>query len=206
MDKTDSFLLIAIFLGLFALAMWRLLIYTDNTVRKYSPLKISRSYEITSFRYFTRIDNLIAYYFGAIALYCLSKIPDTFSPSVYIYDWRNPATLIFISLLMLSFPAWYFYLDYNYWLHTRNIRITYFPDEKTVEVDFPAKTYTIRNGDISHIEMISSAKMYFCYSIYSLANGESFILTNRMPGTWAIDEYFKRIPFKKTEKRFPLIK
>lgn len=207
MNKTDSLLLIAFLFGIFGLVIWRLLRYSENTVGKYSPLKISRSYQIIAFQYFTKFDNLFFYYIGLSGLYLLSKVLDTFSPSVYLYDWRNPASLIFISLLMLGFSAWYLYLDLIYWHHTKNISVTYQPEEKIIEIDFPDKTYTLRDGDIDHIEMITNgAKMQFGYYIYSLTNGESFILTDRMPGVWAIREYFKKIPFKMTLKGFPLIK
>lgn len=207
MNKTDSLLLIAFLFGIFGLVIWRLLKYSENTVGKYSPLKISRSYQIKAFPYFTKFENLFFYYIGLGGLYLLSKVPDTFSPSVYLYDWRNPASLIFISLLMLGFAAWYLYLDLIYWHHTKGIRVTYHPEEKIVEIDFPEKTYTLGEGDIRHIEMITNgAKMQFGHYIYSLANGESFILTDRMPGVWAIQEYFKKIPFKMTIKGFPLIK
>ncbi|WP_254561605.1 hypothetical protein [Dyadobacter diqingensis] len=207
MNKTDSLLLIAFLFGIFGLVIWRLLRYSENTVGKYSPLKLSRSYQIKAFPYFTKFDNLFLYFIGLSGLYMLSKVPDTFSPSVYLYDWKNPASLILISLLMLGFAAWYLYLDLIYWHHTKDIRVTYHPEEKIVEIDFPEKTYTLGEGDIRHIEMITNgAKMQFGHYIYSLANGESFILTDRMPGIWAIQEYFKKIPFKMTIKGFPLIK
>ncbi|WP_285545409.1 hypothetical protein [Dyadobacter frigoris] len=101
----------------------------------------------------------------------------------------------------------YLYLDLNYWQYTKNVRIAYHPDEKTIEINFPEKSYLIKEGDIKNIETISSGgRVRFGYSIYSLMNGDSFILTDRMPGTWAIQEYFKKIPFQWTEKRFPVIK
>jgi len=207
MNKTDSLLLIAIFFGIFSLIIWRLVRYSENTVGKNSPLKISRSYHISAFQYFTRFDNLFFYYIGVGGLYLLSKVPDTFTTSVYLFDWRNSASIIFISLLFLSLPSFYLYLDINYWYRTKNIKLIYYPESKIVEIDFPEKIYTLGEGDISHIEMITNgAKMQFAYYVYSLANGESFILTDRMPGAWAIQEYFRRIPFKMTEKRFPFIK
>lgn len=207
MDKNDSLLVFAFIFGIFGLVIWGLLKFTDNTVGKYSPLKISRSYEITTFRYFTKIDNLTIYYFALVGLYCLTKIPGTYSPSVYLYDWRNPAILILTCIIMIGLPTYYFYLDLNYWKYTRKIRITYLPDTRIVEINFPEKTYLIQDGDIKNIEVISSGgKIRFGYSVYSLINGDSFILTDRVPGTWAIQEYFKKIPVKFTEKRFPLIK
>ncbi|MCF2445255.1 hypothetical protein L0657_14900 [Dyadobacter sp. CY345] len=207
MNKTDSLLLISIFFGIFGWAIWQLLRYSENTVGKYSPLKISRSYEISAFQYFTKFDNLFFYYIGLGGLYLLSKVPDTFTTSVYLFDWRNSASIIFISLLFLSLPSFYLYLDINYWYRTKNIKLIYYPESKIVEIDFPEKIYTLGEGDIKHIEVISSGgKIQFGYSIYSLKNGESFILTDRVPGTWAIREYFKKILVKFTEKRFPLIK
>jgi hypothetical protein len=206
MNTTDSLLLIAIFFSIFVLLIWRLIIYSLN-IGKYSPVKVSRSYEITAFQYFTKFDSLFIYYTGLFSLFVLSKVPDTFSPSVYLYDWRNPAILLTIGFLSLSLTFSYMYLDLMYWRHSKNVRITYYPEEKIITIDFPERTLTLRDGDIRHIEMISSGgKIQFGYSIYSLTNGDSFILTDRIPGTWAILEYFKRIPIKMTEKRFPVIK
>lgn len=207
MDKNDSFLLFAFIFGIFGWAIWGLLKYTDDTIGKYSPLKISRSYQITVFQYFTRFENLAFYYFGLSGLYCLSKVPSTISSSVYLYDWRITAALTLLSLIMIAPFIVYLYLDLNYWQYTKSVRITYHPDEKTVEIDFPEKTYLIKEGDIRNIETVSSGgRVRFGYSIYSLINGDSFILTDRTPGTWAIQEYFKKIPFQWTEKRFPVIK
>jgi len=207
MDKNDSFLVFAFIFGVFGLAIWGLLNFTDNTVGKNSPLKVSRSYEVTTLQYFIRVENLSIYYFAFVGLYCLTKIPDTFSPSVYLYDWRNPAALILICVVMIGLPIYYLYLDLNYWEHTKNIRITYLPDEKIIEIEFPEKTYVLKEGDIKNIHVISSGgKLRFGYSVYSLSNGDSFILTDRVPGTWAIQEFFKKIPIQYTEKRFPLIK
>jgi len=207
MNKNDSLLVIAFILGIFGLVIWGLVKFTQNTIGKNSPLKVTRSYEVTKLRYFTKFDNLTIYYFALIGLYCLIKIPDIFSPSVYLYDWRSPAILIFTCIIFIGFPAYYLYLDLNYWKHTKNIRITYLPAEKTIEIKFPKITYHIQEGDIKNIEIISSGgKIQFGYSIYSLQNGDSFILTNRVPGTGAIREYFKNTPVKFIEKRFPLIK
>jgi len=207
MNKTDSLLLIGIFIVTFALIIWQLIRYSDNTVGKYSPLKISRTYQIHYFRYFTKLDNLFLYWVGISGLYFLSKVPDTFSSSVYLYDWRNPASLICFSLLLISLSASYLYLDINYWQHTKNIRVSYLPEEKIVMICFPDKTYTLGQGDIIGIELITNgAKMQLGYYVYFLANGESFILTDRMPGVWAIQEYFRKIPFKMSIKRFPVIK
>lgn len=207
MDKNDSFLLFAFIFGIFGWAIWGLLKYTDDTVGKNSPLKVTRSYEVTTFQYFTKIENLTIYYFALVGLACLTKIPGTFSPSVYLFDWRISAILMLICIIMIGLPIYYLYLDLNYWQYTKSVRITYHPDEKTVEIDFPEKTYLIQQGDIKNIETISSGgKIRFGYSIYSLMNGDSFILTDRTPGTWAIQEYFKKIPSKWTEKRFPVIK
>jgi len=207
MDRNDSFLAITFIFGIFGLIIWGLIKFTQNTIGKNSPLKVTRSYEVTKFRYFTKFDNLTVYYFALIGLYCLTKIPDIFSPPVYLYDWRNPAILIFTCTIFIGLPAYYLYLDLNYWKHTKNIRITYLPAEKIIEINFPKKTYHIQEGDIKNIEIISSGgKIQFGYSIYSLENGDLFILTDRVPGTWAIREYFKKIPVKFVEKRFPLIK
>jgi hypothetical protein len=207
MNVTDSFLLIFVFFGVFGLIIWLLLKYSENTYGKYSPLKISRSYEISAFQYFTRVDNFAVYYFGTLGIYCLSKLPNAFSPSKYIYDWRYTALLLSICILLIGLFLYYLNLLLNYWKHTRNICIKYQPDEKIVEISFPEKTFIIQEGDIRSIEMIRNVgKIQFGYFVYTLTNGESFILTDRMPGTWAIQEYFRRIPFKMTEKRFPFIK
>jgi len=207
MDKNDSLLVFALIFGIFGLVIWGLLRFTDNTVGKNSPLKVPRSYEVTKFQYFTKIDNLTIYYFAILGLYCFAKIPDTLSPSVYLYDWRNPAALIVVCVITIGLSIFYFYLDLNYWKYTKNIRITYLPDERIIEIKFPEKIYVLKDGDIKNIDVISSGgKIRFGYSMYSLSNGDSFILTDRIPGTWAIQEFFKKIPVRFTEKGFPVIK
>jgi hypothetical protein len=207
MNKNDSFLLIFIFFGVFGLIIWLLLKYSENTYGKYSPLKISRSYEISAFQYFTKLDNYAVYYLGVLSIYCLIKLPDAFSPSKYIYDWRYTALLLLICIIFIGLFLYYLNLLLNYWKHTRNICITYQPEEKIVEISFPEKKFIIQEGDIKSIEMIrNGGKIQFGYFVYTLTDGESFILTDRMPGTWAIQEYFRRIPCKMTEKRFPFIK
>lgn len=206
MDKNGSFLIFAFIFGIFGWAIWGLLKYTDDTVGKHSPFKISRSYKITAFQYFTRFENWAMYYIGLTGFYCLIRVPYASSHSAYSFDWRITTALILISLVMIAPFIVYLYLDLNYWQFTKSVRITYHPDEKTVEIYFPEKTYLIQEGDIKNIETLSSGgKIRFGYSIYSLMNGDSFILTDRTPGTWAIQEYFKKIPSQWTEKRFPVI-
>ena len=107
----------------------------------------------------------------------------------------------------MGFSVCYLYLELNYWRHTKNIQITFWPQEKTVEINFPEKIYILKEGDLVNIETVGNGgRVQFAYSIYTLKNGDLFILTDRIPGTWAIQEYFKKIPIKFTEKRFPLIK
>jgi len=207
MDKNDSFLVFAFIFGVFGLAIWGLLRYTDDTVGKNSPLKVHRSYQISALQYFTRLYNFPVYYSGLLGLYCFIQIPDTFSRSVYLFDWKTPAILFLTALIIMGFSVCYLYLELNYWRHTKNIQITFWPQEKTVEINFPEKIYILKEGDLVNIETVGNGgRVQFAYSIYTLKNGDLFILTDRVPGTWAIQEYFKKIPIKFTEKRFPLIK
>lgn len=114
--------------------------------------------------------------------------------------------VITVTLLLLSVVTFFMILDLNHWKYTENVRLTTNPDQHELELTFSGIVLRIRDGDIQKVLVTQNqAKLRFCYHTYFLQNGDHFILTDRMPGNWVIQEYFKKIPVEYHYKSFPYI-
>ena len=94
----------------------------------------------------------------------------------------------------------------NHWPYTRGVRITSYPAEHALEITLRNSKYMVREGDIERIEGVHrKARVGYSYWIYYLANGDNFILSERVPGQEVIWEYFPRIPVSGSHSQFGFI-
>lgn len=203
----DAFLLFFFIFGIAGFCIWRLLIFSKERYGTNSPLKIVRTYEITAWEYFTRIDNLVMLPFPIMALLFLRLI-FTMEVKVEVGQiWLVYVVMIVVVLMLSYISAYHIILNLNYWKLTENVSITTNPEDHTLLIDIQGKEIVLREGDIEKIRMVAnSSKIYFSYFKYYLRNGDTFTLTDRTPGIWAIGDYFKRIPVEYEYKLFPFIK
>src|SRR5688500_18686886 len=123
METLVTFLIVFVPFGWF---MWKVLLYTRDTIGSNSPMKVSRFYETTAWWYFVRMDNLFVFYallFGVV-LYKVSLV----GYFAYTVDYQ---ALIRFGILMASvffFAAGLliFALELNHWFYAKDITIETF--------------------------------------------------------------------------------
>lgn len=193
--------------GLFGWGIWRLLRLTRDTVGENSPLKVQRVYQVSKRRYFLGfygIMGFISLLLGIAFLFVIIRVPLT-SNITHLIFFHFLLFLIFAGSTGLGVLA--FALLLNHWTYARGVSITTNPADHSLEIRLRDRVLTLREGDIERIEMVvHKARMGSSYQIYYLANGDRFLLPDRVPGWNVIGEYFPKIPFSVTYSYFGFIK
>ncbi|WP_373512002.1 hypothetical protein [Persicitalea sp.] len=199
----DTFLIFVFIFGLFAWGMWRLLKYTRDTVGENSPLKMSRVYQISEFRYFTGFEGIITFGLFVMAIilsFMIFRIPVSSNDS---------PMLVYVMLFLMLIVFWgsgvlNLILLLNNWKYIKGVVIITHPDHQAVEVKLPDRTFMLHSGDVERIDSLSAgdSRMSNWYLTYHLRNGEHFTLSGRMPGYEVISEYFPEVETTWTHKRF----
>jgi hypothetical protein len=200
---------VIIFLGVFLPVGWgicQLVKHTRDTIGTNSPMKVKRIYRISGWAYFLTFDNAMFVAFGGMGFMLLTGafishfVPETNAIIGRIFLFSVGAIIIGISLGTLL-------IHINHWKYTDGVIMETFPDEHELELTFGDSKLRLKEGDITRVLVTSNngAKMPITYTTYFLANGDHFILSYKMPGTWVVKEYFKKIPTEYKYKRFPFI-
>jgi len=202
----DTLLIFLFIFGLFGWSIWRLLRLTRDTVGENSPLKVQRVYQVSKRRYFLGffgIMGFISLVQGIAFLFVIIRVPPT-TDLVHPVFLHFLLFLIFIANTGLGVLA--FALLLNHWPYVRGVSITTNPSDHSLEIRLHDRVLTLREGDIERIEaVVHKARIGSSYRIYYLANGDRFLLPDRV--RWdIIDEYFPKIPFSGTYSHFGFIK
>lgn len=198
----DTFIIFTVIFGLFGAMIWVFYNTIQGTYGKNSPLKVQRSYSISELKYFTKIDTVYIYYIIVISILILRAIliSGQFRGNDF---WPALAFLIvFVSFIICS--IYFIHIDILYWKKTKGVTLHFVPDSKQIIFEFPDRQYIVSEGDIERIEdTTTGGKIRIGFTTYYLKNGDSFILTDRIGGQWAIRELFKHIPYNIIYKGFP---
>ena len=203
----STLLLFMFIFGLFGWGIWRLLRLTRDTVGENSPLKVRRVYQVSKRRYFLGFDGIMFSIMVLLAVVmvvqlALLPLPVDKTHSIYLY------LLYFLApLFLIGLGAFAFALLSNQWPYAQGVSITTNPTDHSLEIRLHDRVLTLREGDIERIEAVmNKARMGSSYQIYYLANGDRFLLPDRVPGWNVIGEYFPKIPFSVTYSYFGFIK
>ncbi|ACT94813.1 hypothetical protein [Dyadobacter fermentans] len=200
---------IVIFLLIFAPFAWgvrRLLRHTRDTIGANSPLKVKRIYQIKPWAYFSTFDNFLMCMFGGMGLLFL-KVAFFVRFVLESGDIIGKFIVLAFGMMFFSFPLIIILVDINHWKYVDGVSIETFPKEHELEMTFGETKLRLRHGDIVKVLVTGrQGKMPITYKTYYLANGDHFILPDKMPGAWVIEEYFKKIPSEFKHKVFPFIR
>ncbi len=190
----------------FGLFMWMVLRYTRNTVGTNSPVKVKRIYEIGPERYFLKFDNFFALFCIGFGLLLFRTILISRMAPDITYPGLVRGTLLIGMAGIAALGVVSLAIDFNHWKYVDGTILETFPEEHELELTLGDTRLRLREGDITRVLVTSNnAKMRVSFITYYLANGDHFILSDKMPGVWVIHEYFKKIPTEYREKRFPFI-
>lgn len=202
-----TLLIFLFFFGLFGWGIWRLLRLTRNTVGENSPLKVQRVYQVSKRKYFMGFYGIVGFvsFLQAIALLIVFvRVPLTSELPIrplFLYLLLFLVLAIVIGMGVLAFS-----LLLNHWPYAQGVSITTNPTDHSLEIRLRDRILTLREGDIERIEVVvHKVRMGSSYRIYYLANGDRFLLPDRV--RWdVIDEFFPKIPFSATYSHFGFIK
>lgn len=198
-----------IFLGVFVpvgWGIWRLVRQTRDTIGTNSPVKVKRIYQIDRWAYFVTFDNIMFCFMGMMGFVLLIvTFTFPFVPETNAFIGKTLALILCGLIIGLTLNA--FLIDINHWKYVEGVVIETFPKEHELELTFGDSKLRLREGDIIRVLITGNqgAKRSITYTTYYLANGDSFVLPDKMPGAWVIQEYFKKIPTEFKYKLFPFI-
>lgn len=130
----------------------------------------------------------------------------TIAPDVH-YPVLARTTILLGSACSVGLGIFILSLDLNHWKYVNGVVIETFPEEHELEITFTDVTLRLKDGDIERVLITSNdGKMRVAYMTYYLSSGDHFILSDKMPGTWVIHEYFKKIPTEYRKTQFPFIR
>ncbi|MBU1822297.1 MAG: hypothetical protein KKG00_12415 [Bacteroidetes bacterium] len=202
----ETLLIFLFFFGLFAWGMWKLLRFTRDTVGENSPLKVQRVYQISGLRYFLGFDGINAIFLallGVILIFQLTTIPFTISLS---YPSLMYVLIGLVLFMLFGGSTLVFALLINHWPYANGVIIVTHPADHAIEITIHGRTLTVLKGNIERIESVySTSKAGYAYSTYFLVNGESFILSSRVPGQDVIREYFPETPISGSYSQYGFI-
>lgn len=207
MLTTTLFLFLFIFGGI-GLMVWAGIVYSNKRwYGKNSPLKVTQTFKISAWQYFTRPDFVffVLAYIGFFALLILmfQKLP--MSPDlVWGYFLIFVAVIAFFGYLGIKHIS----LQLHYWEHTKNMKIVTVPEEKVVLVSDGKQQLRLKKGDIEEIYgigVVSNRGVSYSYFVYYLKNGNSFVLTEPMPGRWVLEDYLGYVEPQLIQKSWPRI-
>lgn len=198
-----------IFLGVFlpvGWGIWRLVRVTRDTIGTNSPVKVKRIYQAGTWDFFVNFDTVILGLFGITAPFFLrSAFTIQVSPEDF-HPWVGRLMLFALGCLLIGMNLFIISITLNHWKYADGVVIETFPDKHELEITFGDSKRRLKEGDISRVLVTSNeAKMRITFMTYYLTNGDHFILPEKMPGAWVIQEYFKKVPTEFKRKRFPFI-
>ncbi len=203
METLVIFLMIFIPFGGF---IWMVLRFTRNTIGENSPVKVKRFYQIDSWAYFFKFDNLFAVFFIVMGLLLFQTTLTARMGADISYPALARGTLLIGTALFAGLGFVILSIDINHWKYVEGVVLETFPEEHELEITFGERKLRLKEGDIVRVLITSNeARMRISFMTYYLANGDHFILSDKMPGVWVIHEYFKKIPTEYRKTQFPFI-
>lgn len=190
----------------FGWVIWGLLRYTRNTIGENSPLKVSRVYRIAARPYFLKFDNFFAAFCIVFGLFLFRVVLTSRMGADITYPELTRGILLVVAGLFVALGVVILSIDLNHWKYVNGVVLETFPEEHELEITLTEAKLRLKEGDIVRVLVTSNdAKMRISFMTYYLTNGGYFILSDKMPGTRVIQEYFKKIPAEYEHKVFPFI-
>lgn len=203
----ETLLVFALFFGVFAWGIWRLLKYTRDTVGDNSPLKVSRVYRVSKWRYFLGFEGImggLSILLGIMFFRVLVRTPpntDLIHP-VFLY-----VLLFFVLTGIAGIGVLALALLSNHWPYARGFSITTNPVDHALKIRSRDREFILQEGDIVSVELVGhKARMGFAYQIFLLTNGDRFLVPQKAPGWNVIHEFFPKIPFSVRYSYYGFIK
>lgn len=145
---TDALLLLALVFIPFFWFIHKILRYTSKTIGDESPLYSEQSYSISAYDYFFKLFKIL-----------LASLP----PQMIFLAWitakeairlHEPLLLLF-PLCFVAFAAYFcfiFYIDWQYWTITRNVRMTLNPHVPSITISNPNQSSFLTPLSVVRIE------------------------------------------------------
>lgn len=194
------FILLAIVFVPFIWFIARVLRFTDNTIGENSPRYKSRTYEVSFRDYFFTFEK-VSWIACTIMMLVLSKI------MVDVALNQEPLAWLFV-LTFATAAAFFgscFYVDWQYWLITRGVKITLDPTQPAIIVDSPSTYNVLPPEKILRIEehrkdsgkvsrMLADYGFFLLYTTDGQSIPINFILLGGFVYTEFVERFFSTIP------------
>jgi|GEM_PF-5424791 len=128
--------------------------------------------------------------------------------SLSVPDWASYLLLFSLALMMLALAVYIFALVINHWKYTRNVIITFDPQNKTIFINTTCDKYELHEDDIEHVDAFSNQnpKMPYLFYLLRIRDRPELILTGNTRGVLGVFEFFKKIPIQYHIQHFPIIR
>jgi len=202
----DTFSVFLFVFGIFGWCIWKLLEFTKDTIGENSPLKVERIYQTTAFQYFATLENGLIYYMVIQAGMFFRLLFRMEVHGSQHLAWLSYLLVFIVFAMLLFLVVLYLWLLVNHWKYTENVVISTYPESHEIEINLDGRIVKLKKDNVDRIRIVrTNTKLNFSYLTYYLTDGDFLVLSDRMDGSWVIQEYFKNAPVKYEVKRFPYI-
>ncbi|WP_460910142.1 hypothetical protein [Spirosoma areae] len=198
--ETFFMLMVLVFLP-FGWFMLRMLRFTNETVGEDSPVYRERTYQFSASQYFGQFTKLLLAFLiigMPILVYVMIKVAiqqDQFIGLLFAF---------FFSVFVL-FLTFFFYVDWLYWIITRNISITFNPFQSSLTIHSLKGSICLTTDNLSRIEehltKSSNSKYVFDrygYILFYTTDGQIVQINNiffsHIGHVEFIERFFQKIP------------
>ena len=172
--------------------IWRMLLFTRDTIGRNSPLKTFRTYKTTPWSFFVRMDPLAGLGAFLFSGYLFNVALFGYIPPEE-HEVLSRIFLFVLAFLMITIGIFVFALYSNHWRYAKGIIINTFPDTHELEIAFPDVRFRLNSNNIERVREYNNdnVKLPLICTEYFLTNGDHFIISAKANGAWVIQEYFK---------------
>lgn len=140
-----------LFTLVFALFLWyldRAFQYTNETVGDYSPVYIERTYHFSAAQYFGQFIKFLL----ASLLFGMPFLVYVVIKAAILHDQPVCFLFAFFFSAFALFLAFFFYVDWLYWLITRNTAITFDPLQPSLTIHYSNQSVRLTAKNLLRIE------------------------------------------------------
>lgn len=206
MLTTTLFLFVLILVPM-ALAIWAGISYSNRRwYGKNSPLKVTQTFQISVWKYF--FSDFLFFVLTYICFYAMLIFMFRTLPMEQDMLWGYSVIFGAIAAFFGYVGFKHVELQLHYWRHTKNMKIVALPEEKVVVISDGERELRLQKGAIAEVYgvgIFNGRGIRYCYYIYYLKDGSSFVLTDAMPGRWVLEDYLGYVEVQLIERSWAKI-
>ena len=209
MTNGETFFLVALILVLILAPFIAVVVAgLRHSKETYEVAYKAKSFNNTWQQYFISLDIFFACFLTIMGCFFVKATFAIRSNSSSVPDWVSYFLLFSFALMLLSLAMYILALVINHWKYTRDVIITFDPQNKTIFITTSCDRYELHEDNIELVDHFSNQSLKMPFLFYRLKIGDIpvLILTGGTRGVFGIFEFFKKITIQYHRQLFPVIR